>query len=126
MSKANNITFFTVYIEDSNKNETENPLSKFDENTIIFVEQENYNYVYKLREKYQNKTYLLFISKDDIINDKHLYINMMISVNPFNTNNYAWCDIDKIDTYLSQGISDTIIDIESINSIDIKGLFLFK
>ncbi len=121
-----NTTFFTFYVNDSYKNADENPLSRLDENVIIFIDQNQYDYIKEIRKNFINKTYLLIVSNANFMLDKHKFINKMISINPFKSNKFAWCDISYIDTYLSQGLPDTIVDLSSLNSDDIKGGFLFQ
>lgn len=120
------LSILTVYKKNSydETNISSNPLYYLNENIIIFIEQEDYNYITKIRQKFGNKTYLLIIGNNNFMNNKHTFINKMISINPFNSEKFIWCDMKDIITYLSQGLPERIEKINLLTNDEINGCFV--
>lgn len=120
----NNLTILTELFTDNNYDFNNNPLLKLNENVIIFIEHKDYNYITKIRTNYENKTYLMIVSKENFINDKVTFIKKMIEVNPFKSNNFGWCDINYINTYLSKGFLPIKIKLSILTNNLIENCFL--
>lgn len=123
---SNSISILTVYIKDSydESDISLNPLNTFDENVIIFIEYNDYNYMIKVRENFKDKTYFLIVSNDVFLQDKHKFINKMIEMNHFNSQQFAWCDVSYIPTYLTKGFPEKEENINLLRRDEIKDCFL--
>jgi len=120
------VSLITVYIKDSyDKTDiTLNPLYNLDENIIIIIEYQDYNYITKVRDNFKNKTHLFILSNDKFMNNKLLYIKNMIEMNHLKTEKFIWCDMKDITTYLSQGLPERIEKINLLTNDEINGCFL--
>lgn len=113
-----NLTVLTIYYKNS-YDYNNNPLSKIDANVIIFIEYDDYDYINKIRENFKDKTFLLIVFNNLVLNDKQNYITKMIEANPFKSQKFAWCDIAHIESFLSKPLETyETININSLNDLN--------
>lgn len=113
-----NLTILTIYYKNS-YDYNNNPLSKINANIIIFIEYDDYDYINKIRENFKDKTFLLIVFNNLVLNDKQNYITKMIEANPFKSQKFAWCDIAYIDNFLSKPIEIyKTVNINSLNDLN--------
>ena len=117
-------TIISSYLN-KNENFGINQFSRIFTNMIIFVDNINYNYILDSRNNHLDKTYIIIVDKNIFVKNKKKYIEKAININPFDSNKFAWCDYNYIQTYLNEGEFELKI-LDNLENTEIRGGFLIN